>query len=124
MNIHHDFIFKKGWNVTMKKFDVVLVEKEGDSGLTIEEITAMYNILLSENQGYPIEIYNKGGGESSAMGFITPKGYDKMWADSPETDPEEALKDYIGNILGDMNLEHENCEYHFMGIDIFLTRNI
>lgn len=102
------------------KYDAVFIEKECMSGLTVAEITRMYD-LLNQNEGFPMEIYNTGA-ESSAMGFITPSGFDKLV--NVNHDDEDDFRKYIGNILADMKLEHDNCVYDFGELKIYLTRNI
>lgn len=105
------------------KYDAVFIEKECMSGLTIDEITRMYN-LLNQNEGFPMEIYNTGA-ESSAMGFITPSGFDKLV--NVNHDEEDDFREYIGNILADMNREHADCAdcaYDFGKLKIYLTRNL
>lgn len=59
------------------KYDAVFIEKECMSGLTVDEITRMYD-LLNQNEGFPMEIYNTGA-ESSAIGFITPSGFNTKY---------------------------------------------
>lgn len=102
------------------KYDAVFIEKEDMSGLTVAEITRMYD-LLNQNEGFPMEIYNTGA-ESSAMGFITPSGFDKLV--NVNHDEEDDFREYIGNILADMKLQHDDCVYDFGELKIYLTRNI
>lgn len=102
------------------KYDAVFIEKECMSGLTVSEITRMYN-MLNQDEGFPMEIYNTGA-ESSAMGFITPSGFDKLI--NVNHDEEDDFREYIGNILADMNREHADCVYDFGELKIYLTRNI
>lgn len=52
-------------------YDIVLIEKPGELGLTKAEVMDMYD-SLNGDEAYPIEIYNCGGG-SSAMGFFWTK---------------------------------------------------
>ena len=100
-----------------QKYDMVLIEKEGTQGLTKEDVIYLFD-KLNHNAVYPIEIYNKGGGESSAMGFITNKA-----AETIDYDYETSgLNDYIGTILGDMDLESPDQTYIFKNIHIYLTR--
>lgn len=102
------------------KYDAVFIEKECMSGLTIDEITRMYN-LLNQNEGFPMEIYNTGA-ESSAMGFITPSGFDKLV--NVNHDEEDGFREYIGNILSNIHKKHDNSIYDFGELKIYLTRNI
>jgi len=101
----------------MDKFDVVLIEKECGTGFTINEIQELYK-KMNHEKGYPIEIYNNNG-ESSAMGFISESGYNKC-----AEDPQKILENYIGEILGDMNLENDSHTYIYDNLVVYLTRNI
>lgn len=105
---------------TTMKYDAVFIEKECMSGLTVDEITRIYD-LLNQDEGFPMEIYNTGA-ESSAMGFITPSGFDKLV--NVNHDDEDDFRECIGNILADMHREHDNYVYDFGEIKIYLTRNI
>ena len=98
----------------MKKFDVVLLERPGTRGLYKNDTMSLYD-FLKEPEAYPIEIENKDG-DSSAMGFITPSGAEKIDYDYT------GLRDFVGNILADIELEAENHCYLFDGIEIYLVR--
>ena len=97
----------------MKNFDIVLVEKRFDNGLTREEIQD----LLSKIDGdeiYPIDLCH----ECSAMGFVTPnaaKSLDFNYLQS-------GLEFVIANILDDLNNESEDGAYEFKGLRIWLSR--
>ena len=95
-------------------YDIVLIEKPGELGLTKTEVMDMYD-SLNGDEAYPIEIYNCSG-ESSAMGFISTA--------AAETIDYEAsgLNAFVGEILGDMALESPLGVYKFKGLKIFLTR--
>ena len=57
----------------MAKYDIALLEKPGEDGLTRTEIEMLLDKLDTKPNPlsvYPIEIENSAG-ESSAMGFIT-----------------------------------------------------
>ena len=98
------------------KYDMVLIEKEGITGLTKEDTIYLFD-MLNHDSAYPIEIFNTGG-ESSAMGFITNKAAEKI-----EYDYETSgLNNFVSNILADMNLESPTKEYTFKDIHIYLTR--
>lgn len=97
-----------------KLFDVAFLEKSCVDGLTRSEAMDLYD-MLSENEAYPIEIENPYG-ESSAMGFITPSASEKMDYD------HKGLDQFVGKILGDINLENENGVYEFQGLRIYLSR--
>ena len=100
--------------MNMKKFDVALLERPGTRGLYKNDAMGLYD-FLKEPEAYPIEIENKGG-DSSAMGFITPSGAEKIDYDYT------GLRDFVGNILADMELETEDHCYLFDGIEIYLVR--
>lgn len=102
------------------KYDAIFIEKECMSGLTVDEITRMYN-LLNQDEGFPMEIYNTGA-ESSAMGFITPTGFDKLV--NVNRDDEDDFREYISNILSNTHKKHDDCIYNFGELKIYLTRNI
>lgn len=97
-------------------YDIVLIEKPGELGLTKAEVMDMYD-SLNGDEAYPIEIYNCGGG-SSAMGFIS-----AIAAETIDYDYEASgLNKFIGEILGDVTLENPLGVYEFEGLKIFLTR--
>lgn len=101
-----------------ERFDIVLVEKPGEIGLTIEEVEAIYN-KLKEKEAYPIEIFAKEQ-ESSAMGFIT-----RNAADALDFNYEDSgLNAFIAEILDDMRNEKLTNTYRFSNLNIKLTRNI
>ena len=96
--------------------DIVLIEKPGMDGLTMNDITGLY-IVLNESVGYPIELNSKLH-ESTAMGFITPDAAERLDFDYDKS----GLHDFVSAILDDMNLESLNHLYDFNGITIWLTR--
>lgn len=98
----------------MLKFDIVLLEKPEEEGLTITDIQDLY-ALLNDTEAYPIEIENFNGG-SIAMGFIIPAAADRL------DFKYDGLKEFIGRILADMTLEKLNHQYEFEGLSVFLTR--
>lgn len=101
-----------------ERFDIVLVEKPGEIGLTIEEVEAIYN-KLKEKEAYPIEIFAKEQ-ESSAMGFIT-----RNAADALDFNYEDSgLNAFIAEILDDMRNKKLTNTYKFSNLNIKLTRNI
>ena len=102
----------------MLKYDVVLLEKEGENGLNAGEVEQMFR-KLNGKEAYPVEYF--GVVESSAMGFITKEAANKI---DFETDNKSAIGRFIGGILDDLNLESGMNEYKFNGLDIFLSRNI
>lgn len=97
-------------------YDIVLIEKPGESGLTKAEVMDIYD-SLNGDEAYPIEIYNRSG-ESSAMGFISTTA-----AETIDYDYEASgLNTFVGEILGDMALESPLGAYEFKGLKIILTR--
>ena len=105
----------------MAKYDIALLEKPGEDGLTRTEIEMLLDKLDTKPNPlsvYPIEIENSAG-ESSAMGFITTEGAEKicfMYDDSSE------LGCKIRSILADMNNERPDKTYQFGDITVFLDR--
>lgn len=97
------------------EFDIALLEKPGTEGLTRTNAMDLFD-MLKQTEGYPIEIMNPEG-ESSAMGFITPRA-----AESLDYDYTEVSKE-IGNILADMNLENDTGVYRIKNLDVYLSRD-
>lgn len=100
------------------EYDLVLLEREGESGLVLSEIEALMSLFgekYHELEVYPIELP---GYNSSAMGFITASGADKIDYDYNRS----GLVSYIASILEDMNRETENGVYEFKGLKIWLKR--
>lgn len=101
-------------------FDVVLLEKEGNSALTRKEIMGLM-ALAKQDELNPIEIMSKKV-ESTAMGFITKSAYDKLdfYLDD--------LSDFVTNIMDDMENENKYFVYSLKHKDyvlnIALARNI
>lgn len=99
-----------------KKFDIVLLEKSVHEagGLSKKEVMKLYDLLKSET-GFPLEVDNLGG-ESTAIGFITPEAGDKLnWC-------YDSLNKFVGRILSDMSLEHDDHIYRHKGLKIWLDR--
>jgi len=101
-----------------QKFDIVLIERPGETGLVRDEILAICDSMNRE-EIYPIEIYAKNQ-ESSAMGFITTKAADKLDFDYERS----GLNTFIATILDDIRKENETDIYEFKNLSIKLTRNI
>ena len=101
-------------------FDVVLLEKEGNSALTREEIVGLM-IFAKPDELNPIEIPSKNV-ESTAMGFITRSAYDKLDFDLDD------LSDFVTNIIDDMENENKYfvylLKYKDYTLNVVLTRNI
>lgn len=105
-------------------YGVVLKEKEFCDGLTINDVTELFN-LLDDSKAYPIEIFANEH-ECSAMGFISINGADTIGYDYTATNVVNSygkeLHNFIANILDDMDNETENHEYDFSGIKIYMSR--
>ena len=100
----------------MKKYDLVLKEKEFITGLEKNEVMELFE-LLPDAEIYPIELQAKEH-ECSAMGFITREAAKIMDYDYTTS----GLYDFIANILDNMNNESQSCEYEFCGIRIYMSR--
>ena len=98
------------------KYDIVLREKPFISGLTKDDVIELFAKVDGE-EAYPIEVFAKYH-ESSAMGFITPYAASLMEFDYDES----GLRDFIAEILDDMNLKNELHTYEFKGLKIWLDR--
>lgn len=98
------------------KYDIVLCEKDGESGLTKEETIDLMD-KIKDKEFYPIEILAFCH-ECCAMGFITPNAANELDFDYAES----GLEFYIANILDNMDNENENCEYEFKGLNIYMSR--
>lgn len=117
MNEFVDILCKapqRSLSVSPTKFDVVLMEKQGDEGLSKTEAMDLYD-RLKYTEGYPIEIENPSS-ESIVMGFITPNAAYELDYEYGE------LNKKIGEILADMNLENETGIYRIENLDIYLFR--
>lgn len=92
-------------------YDVVLMERPHDDGLTKIEISE----LLEKTNGsvIPLDIV---GDYSSAMGFITLDAADRL------TYNFDAISEYVKSIINDMENESEDCTYKFDACTIWLTR--
>ncbi len=105
----------------MVKYDVALLEKPGNEGLFREEITMLLDKLDTRQDQlsvYPMEIENSSG-ESSAMGFITEEGADKL---DYLYDNMSELGCRIRRILEDMDNERPDKTYQLGEVTIFLDR--
>lgn len=96
-------------------YDIVLIEKPGESGLNRSEINKMLTLLNSDEM-YPIEIFSHN--ESSAMGFIGTEAANKLDYDY------KLLSEFLADIMDDMTLESESGKYYYKDIPILMTRNI
>ena len=106
----------------MGKYDVFLIEKPGINGLTKAEVMDIFD-SLNGDEAYPLEVFNPNG-ESSAMGFITKAGADKINHSYYGNDEfeDKGLYQFIAKILGDMDLENPLGTYSFEGLKIFMSR--
>lgn len=107
-----------------KTFDVVLIEKPGEMGLSPCEIAQMTPFLTNHEDGFfPLEIMATDV-ESSAMGFISSEASMYLATNCYEY----ILKEFIASILNDMDKESEDHTYildvYGKDIRILLTRNI
>lgn len=99
----------------MINFDIALIEKEVERGLSRTEIIDLTDFFEYQEM-LPIEIE---GDNSSAMGFIS-----RNYAEKIDYDYEKSgLNQFIANILNDKSLESNDCTYNFVGGYIYLTRN-
>ena len=118
----------------MINFDVALLEKEGNTGLILEEIKMLYNFCANPlNNGRDevslVELSAKDH-ESTAIGFITPAAYDKLDWDLEAS----GFHNFITSIMDDMELEDKLAFhsyelsgktyhlYEFKGLKIWLNR--
>lgn len=92
-------------------YDVVLMERPLDDGLTKIEITE----LLEKINGsvIPLDIV---GDYSAAMGFITFDAADLLNYDF------DKISEYVKSIINDMKKESEDCTYKFDVVTIWLSR--
>ena len=86
------------------KYDVVLLEKPIDKGLTKSDVNTMLD-MLSEEESIPFEVNNPNG-SSSAMGFI---GIDA--ADRLANSVSYGLPEFLEGVLDDMEKESPNNQY-------------
>ena len=99
-------------------FDIALLEKPGNNGLSLLEVAGLY-AKLNDTEGFPVELGDDNG-NSFALGFITP--------DAAETiqysyDYGSELGSFVSSILGDMDKESADGTYEFLGLRIWLNRN-
>ncbi len=99
------------------KFDVVLLEKSEDHGITYGEAMDLYEILAGQ-ESFPIEIGNANG-HSFAIGFITTEAADTL---DFKHNQESELGQFVSSILDDTKKESEDGTYTFKGLNIWLNR--
>lgn len=96
-------------------FDLALIQKPGESGLSKSEIAELLGVLPFDAELYPVEIYANTQ-ECSAMGFITNEAANKLDYDYEAS----GLNTFIADILDDVNHESADNTYKFKDIDIML----
>jgi hypothetical protein len=84
-----------------KEYNIALLEKPLDEGLSKSEVMNLFDMLSGVN-AIPIEIQ---GEHSTAMGFINLTDAEFMNYDYTK------LEDFVKSVLNDMNNENDNCEY-------------
>lgn len=97
---------------TNKKYDIVLCQKDGSTGISIQEIQKMYT-YLNADQSIPLEICAKEH-ECSAIGFITNEAYSNLEYDLC------SLADFIASIMDDINMETADDSYEHKGVSILM----
>lgn len=97
----------------LTSFDIVLVQKPLDTGMTKEDVIDLFD-ALNTDEAFNIEIQDE---NSVAMGFITTKAAEKLNYDYEAS----GLNAFIKNILSDMNNESDDCTYQFNNLSIWLT---
>ena len=102
----------------MQKYDVVLLEVYGETGLKREEVIKLLD-KINGDEFYPLEIMANHV-ESCALGFITPKAANELDFDYAES----GFAKFIQDIMDDMQNESDSKEYKFGKLNILLTRNI
>ena len=99
----------------LRKFGIVLKKKSFPWGLTKQDVAELYDMLDGED-AFPLEL-EPDFVESSAMGFITPEA-----AKALEYEYQTGLREFVVNILDDMENESEDGTYEYKGIRIHLSR--
>lgn len=100
------------------EYNIVLLEKPLDEGLSKEECSIMFD-MLSGSTALPIDIQ---GEFSCAMGFVNRLDAEFMDYDFAE------LTEFVQNILNDMNNESKTGEYDVPNnhgtSHMYLSRNL
>lgn len=99
---------------TKRGFDMALIERPGESGLTLADCQELFG-RLNQKEAYPIEIMASKV-ESSAMGFVTRGAAAKLGFDY------DCVSHAVRTILEDMDLEVPDHAYRLCGIDVSLER--
>lgn len=98
-------------------YDVALIEKPGNDGITRADIERLYGLISSE-EAYPVEV-SAHQVESVAFGFITPsaaRSIDYDYGDGSD------LGEFVASVMDDMELESDDGAYEACGLSIYLTR--
>ena len=98
-------------------YEIALIEKPGNEGLTRNEMLDLFD-MLSRPEAYPIEIGDING-NSTAIGFITPQAAEEL---QQEYGQDSELGRFISSILNDIDKESEDGTYTFKDLRIWLTR--
>lgn len=103
-----------------KEYNIVLLEKPLNEGLSIDEVICMYR-MLSSTEALPVDIQIQGG-YYRALGFIAQYNAELMSYDY------SLLEGKVKEIIGDMGKEHLRREYeieHKDGIStMFISRRL
>lgn len=105
-------------NNPTEKIDVYLVQKEGITGLTFDEITTICDIMrkYNNNEVFPIEL-EAHEHECAAMGLISTEAANVLDYDYENS----GFHDFIANILDDLLLESPTHTYKFKGLTIVMV---
>lgn len=102
-------IYKECPKNQFTKYDVILLERPGEEGLTPGDIIRFLKYLSPEKEYYPIEIPAITA-ESYAMGFISEEAAELL---DYEYGADSSLGVFVGSILDDMEKETPDHAYEF-----------
>lgn len=102
-------IYKECPKNQFTKYDVILLERPGEEGLTPGDIIRFLKYLSPEKVYYPIEIPAITA-ESYAMGFISEEAAELL---DYEYGADSSLGVFVGSILDDMEKESPDHVYEF-----------
>lgn len=102
-------IYKECPKNQFTKYDVILLERPGEEGLTPGDIIRFLKYLSPEKEYYPIEIPAITA-ESYAMGFISEEAAELL---DYEYGADSSLGVFVGSILDDMEKESPDHVYEF-----------
>ena len=104
-----------------KEYNIVLLGKPIDEGLSIDEVVCMYR-MLSSTEALPVDIQVRDGYCIRVLGFIAQYDAELMSYDY------SLLEGKVKEIIGDMGKEHLRREYeieHKDGIStMFISRRL